>query len=397
MKKTYLIGNITLIAAAVLAGCNSNDHDQPANKTASAAAATTTVTITPSLGKITNARVILRNAKTGALLGSGNTGTSGVATIKAKISNAPTVIEVQGSDGALGATYFDEAANAEKPLPASQKIRALAPSITNNAKLGVTILTELAYQSAVKAAGAETGITSASIVNQANNQIKDLLAKELGSQSLLTPPTLIDKNTVLKTAINARNAANDYALKLAALANLGSGDSPVLNALQHLSDDIGDGNLDGNKGATPINYNHDSSSFMTAVNSYLSNYINQAQLNGIYTAQILANFNIVGGSIVIDTNTGTGVQTGNTCLLDVSGTVNTPQVGTVPFAYTYCYINMPANTCSNNNSELNSLINAAVNQQGTGVTFKVNSFTPSTNCNNAFVTYDFATGQVVLK
>jgi hypothetical protein len=114
--------------------------------------------------------------------------------------------------------------------------------------LGVSVLTELAAQTAEKALGGSLANATATVVNEANTKVKMLLAKELGDASLLTPPTIIATDSVVKDLITASNAANDYAIKLAALAKLGTGDTPALDLLQKLSDDISDGSLDGKKG-----------------------------------------------------------------------------------------------------------------------------------------------------
>jgi hypothetical protein len=74
-------------------------------------------------------------------------------------------------------------------------------------------------------------------------------------------PLLLLQDSVIKDLITASNAANDYAIKLAALAKLGTGDTPVLDLLQKLSDDISDGALDGKKGESTIAYKHDTSIF----------------------------------------------------------------------------------------------------------------------------------------
>ncbi|WP_297925381.1 hypothetical protein, partial [uncultured Agitococcus sp.] len=64
MNKSHLLGGgLTLLASLMLAACNSNDDD---NAAIPAVVQTTQVTVTPSLGKILNAKVVLKNAKTGA-------------------------------------------------------------------------------------------------------------------------------------------------------------------------------------------------------------------------------------------------------------------------------------------------------------------------------------------
>ena len=377
MKKTYLIGGgIAVLTAAILAGCNSNDDD---SVTTTPAAATTQLTVTPSLGKILNAKVIARNAITGVELGSGMTdSTTGIAKFTAQKTTNPVVIEVQGSNTAM---YFDEASNSNVPLPVTQKIRAIAPNLGDTPNFGVTVLTDLAYQAAVKAAGTEAKVNSADIVNQANNQIKALLAKELGTNSLLTPPTIIGKDTVVKNVITAKNAANDYALKLAALAKLGSGDTRALDILTKLGDDISDGTLDGKKGTAGVSYNHDTSSFNAALDSYLANYVSQAQLASIYTAQVLTSFNIVNGSIVVTVGgTGGGTGSGQDCMANIAYT-GLPMIGSL--TYKVCYSNFPQNAvCGSGNSTLAGLAQSVqVPGASGGGTVTVNySFSSVANC-----------------
>jgi hypothetical protein len=325
MQKHIILGTSLTLLAALMTGCEINDDVNPNPNFAAPNLATTQVTITPSLGKILNAKVVLKNAKTGAMLGEGTTGNTGVAAFTATKTTDPVVIEVQGVDGAQGAMYFDEAKNANVAFPASQKIRAIAPTLSNDANIGVSILTELASQTAEKALGGSLANATATVVNEANAKVKMLLAKELGEASLLTPPTIIAKDSVIKDLITASNAANDYAIKLAALAKLGTGDTPVLDLLQKLSDDISDGALDGKKGESTIAYNHDTSSFNAALDSYLANYIEQAKINSIYTAELLAGFKVVNGNIVITINnggTGGGTNGGNTGSGTSSGNFN---------------------------------------------------------------------------
>ncbi len=389
MKKTYLIGGgIAVLTAAILAGCNSNDDD---SVTTTPAAATTQLTVTPSLGKILNAKVIARNAITGVELGSGMTdSTTGIAKFTAQKTTNPVVIEVQGSNTAM---YFDEASNSNVPLPVTQKIRAIAPNLGDTPNFGVTVLTDLAYQAAVKAAGTEAKVNSADIVNQANNQIKALLAKELGTNSLLTPPTIIGKDTVVKNVITAKNAANDYALKLAALAKLGSGDTRALDILTKLGDDISDGTLDGKKGTAGVSYNHDTSSFNAALDSYLANYVSQAQLASIYTAQVLTSFNIVNGSIVVTVGgTGGGTGSGQDCMANIAYT-GLPVIGSL--TYKVCYSNFPQNAvCGSGNSTLAGLAQSVqVPGAAGGGTVTVNyTFSSVANCasSGANVTVNYA-------
>lgn len=396
MKKSQVLGGgLTLLASFMLVACNSNDDD---NAAIPAIAQTTQVTITPSLGKVLNAKVVLKNAKTGATLGNGNTGNTGIAKFTATKTSDPVVVEVQGVDGAQGATYFDEAKNANIALPATQKIRAIVPTLTNNANIGVTVLTEVAAQAAIKAAGDLSKVTT-QVATEANNQIKTLLAKELGTASILTPPTVIGQDTSIKTAITVNNAANSYALKLAGLAKLGAGDSPVLDVLQKLSDDISDNKLDGMKGTTDIDYATGETADITdALQAYIAAYANAAQINTIYTSAILNNFAVTEGTITITiTNGGGGGGTTNGAICVASANYNLVVQGfPVNQSVKYCYLNFPANTvCGASNSVLSGY---ASNINVPGVSGSISwSYTGAASCpSDATIKYDYATNQVII-
>lgn len=378
MNKSYLLGGgLTLLASLMLAACNSNDDD---NAAIPAVVQTTQVTVTPSLGKILNAKVTLKNAKTGATLGNGNTSSTGIATFTATKTSDPVVVEVQGVDGAQGATYFDEAKNANIPLPATQKIRAIVPTLNDNANVGVTVLTEVATQAAIKAAGNKLTDVTTKIANDANEQVKILLAKELGTASLLTPPTIIGKETIVKNVITARNAANDYALKLAGLAQMGAGNTPVLDVLQKLSDDLSDNKLDGMKGSTDIDYSTGETADITdALQAYIAAYANAQKINTIYTTQILNGFQVVEGEIKITVTVGGG-GTGSGCVATVSGV---PGIGT----YKVCYKNFPQDAlCGSNNPALSGISSIQV----PGLSGNINWTFAAGSCEGALVTLDYA-------
>ena len=398
MNKSHLLGGgLTLLAGLMLAACNSNDDD---NAAIPAVVQTTQVTVTPSLGKILNAKVVLKNAKTGATLGNGNTGSTGIATFTATKTSDPVVVEVQGVDGAQGATYFDEAKSADIALPATQKIRAIVPTLTDNANVGVTVLTEVATQAAIKAAGDLSKVTT-QVATDANNQIKNLLAKELGTASLLTPPTIIGKDTSIKSVITVNNTANSYALKLAGLAKLGTGNTPVLDLLQKLSDDLSDNKLDGMKGTADVNYETGTATTdaIVALQNYISAYVNVAQLNGIYTTQILNGFKVVEGEIKITITTGNaGGGTGSNGSVCLATATSNLVVQGIPVSQTnkYCYINFPTNAvCSNANTVLSGFT-SNINIQG--VTGNISfSYNAAASCPaDTTVKYDYATGQVVV-
>ena len=120
MKKTYLLGGgIAVLTAAILAGCNGNDDDGTA---AVAPAATQSVTITPSLGKILNAKVVARNAKTGAEIGSTFKDVALAPTMAAvKTAPAPTPV-------AAAVTLIDNAPDVQLPAVAA----GIMPAMTGN-------------------------------------------------------------------------------------------------------------------------------------------------------------------------------------------------------------------------------------------------------------------------
>lgn len=68
MLQRHPLSLAIVLSSLALVACNSNDDDNVSlpNK----AVTTTTITVTPSLGKILNAKVSLRNAKTNAEIAS---------------------------------------------------------------------------------------------------------------------------------------------------------------------------------------------------------------------------------------------------------------------------------------------------------------------------------------
>ena len=65
MLKRHSLSLAIMFSSLSLVACNSNDDDNASLP--SKAVTTTTITVTPSLGKILNAKVSLRNAKTNDL------------------------------------------------------------------------------------------------------------------------------------------------------------------------------------------------------------------------------------------------------------------------------------------------------------------------------------------
>lgn len=358
MNKSHLLGGgLTLLASLLLAACNNNDDDNAATPTV---VQTTQVTVTPSLGKILNAKVTLKNAKTGATLGTGNTGNTGIATFNATQTSDPVIAEVQGQ---AGSKYFDESKKAELDFAATQTLRVVLPTITNN--IGVSTLTEVAYQAAVKKAGSASAITS-EIATATNEAIRKALAPELAS--ITTAATLVGSTADL--SILANTEAGKYALKLAALAELAKTQTaPALAILNQLAADITtDDKLDGIAAGKEITFTYNNSNLVSQITTNINGIITTANLSGV--GFNVNAFNPVVGAITINVGgTGGGTGSGQACLANVNYTVTgVPVIGTVNGTHKICYNNFPTNAiCGAANQQLQGLVSAANIPTGTGV------------------------------
>jgi len=237
-----------LLIAMLLVACNGNDDD-PVALPSKAKPATTlkTLTVSPSLGKILNAKVKLRNAQTNAVLAEQSTGTTGKATFNVPASVTTVIAEVEGGNGAQ---YFDEATGQFVTMPAATILRAATSLVNQNSEIGVTALTEAAVQRAELLAG--TG----SILPHLN-AAKATVEAAFGVTDILKAPVLVDE--LKDIAALGATPAEQYALRLATLAKvaqqqLGTSETaPALKMAQALAKDLADGDIDGsgNSGALP--------------------------------------------------------------------------------------------------------------------------------------------------
>ena len=385
MKKTYVLGGgMAMLTAAVLVGCNSNDDDAPAV----AAPATQSLTVTPSLGKILNAKVIARNAKSGIEIGTGNTGNTGIATFNVTKTTDPVVVEVQGS---ATAKYVDESKlsstnNGETNFDAAQKIRVTIPALGSN--IGVSTLTEVAYQAALKKASNDEKAISADIATQANEAIRKALAPEL--TSITAAPTVIGSMADLAALQNTE--AGKYALKLAALAKLISSEdaTPALTALNKLASDIADGNFDGKAGETALG-TYTSANLAAKIQANINATIAANNLSGLNIN--VSSFNPAFGNVVITVGgTGGGTGSGQDCMANIAYT-GLPVIGSL--TYKVCYSNFPQNAvCGSGNSTLAGLAQSVqVPGASGGGTVTVNySFSSVASCasSGASITVNYA-------
>lgn len=259
MKQMFKFTTLAVLCSVSigLSGCFNDDDDKEA-------ASISTITSTPSLGQISNAKVTVYKSDGSTLLGSGEIGANGQVGINFSGYSGPVVIEVAGD---ADAQYFDEASATLVSFPAGQKLRAMAP--TANGSFAVSILTELAYQGAVKQ---NLLPLDANEIVQLNEKVRLALIPEVAD--LLTPPTLFNAGSSSGSLGN--NDAGKYALKLAALAKLGSGQAaPALAVMQAMVADLADGDIDGKDGANnSINapYSDFNSEFTTAITTMANNY-----------------------------------------------------------------------------------------------------------------------------
>lgn len=334
MKKAHLIGGgLTLLASFMLVACNDNDDDNANSSligggTNNNAAQTQNVTISPSLGKIFNAKVVLKNAKTGAELGSGTTGTTGVATITATKTTDPVVVEVQGQ---ANAKYFDESKNAEVNFESGKMIRAALPSLSSS--VGVSALTEVAYQAALKKANNNVASITSEIATNSNEAIRKALAPELTSITAV-PPHLVGSVAELATITNTE--AGKYALRLAALAKLASNTdaTPALTVLNQLSADIADGNFDGMANGIAVTA-YTQANLQSKIQANLESTIAAANLSGFNVSAFTLGF----GAITVNiSGTGGGTGSGQNCALNANY-----NIAGIAASYTICYTNFPQN------------------------------------------------------
>jgi hypothetical protein len=270
------LGLLLLTLNVIISGCSSDGSSFYGSSTA-----------TPSLGAIFNADINVYNASMDLpVIFSGNTGDTGIIKIDYDGYKGPVIIEIVGN---ATAQYFDEATGQLEDFTASDSLHAILPEPRK--KVGITILTELAYQLAL-----DEGLPlTADMANEKNELIRSALAPEISD--ILIPPRLI--SSILSAGSLSNSEADIYALKLAALALVGDGDSkPALSVLQTLIADILDGTIDGQEGDVAIvdpAYTDLATDLTTALNTFVSNYGTTA-LQTLVSAYDAINTDLLGGS-----------------------------------------------------------------------------------------------------
>jgi hypothetical protein len=248
---------IVIISALLLIGCDR-----------STGSSNNRVTVQPSLGLIQNAKVRIYAADGKTLLEKGTTGITGISSMSLPTARGPLVIAVYGDTGAV---YFDESLGGYISLLPTPVMHAIVPSPLG--KYAVTPLTELAYRVAVDQ---KLFPLTASEVNILNERIRAALAPELNN--ILTPPTLFSTTTT--TGSLDDNQADRYALRLAAMAELGSGQGrPAVSVMNALGSDILDGDDDDigviddlDKNGDALTTPYDPVTLVADINTHLDNF-----------------------------------------------------------------------------------------------------------------------------
>ncbi len=241
----HALSGLSLVALMALAACGGGGDDPAPAPVAPVVPApvVTAVGVAPSLGSVLNADVAITCAASGASLGTGSTGSTGLVTVSASgTCTGPVLVRVSGrSDGT--STYYDEALASVLPFPNGNSLRALLPTLNGATTVGVTPLTEMATRQALATAGSLAALTSA----QASSANTNVVTQVLGSGvtlDILQAPTPWNASTAASSM--GTSAADRYAFYLAGLAKLGAGlASPALAVTEALAADLADGTLSG--------------------------------------------------------------------------------------------------------------------------------------------------------
>lgn len=239
-KNIYSLG-LTLCAAAVLTACGGGGGGS-----ASGGSSGTTVSVSPSLGKFSTGAVVVIKSLAGTEVGRGTIGSDGKAAVNVGSHSGAIVVEVLG---AAGVKYYDEGTGTDKDFGSGEKLSAISPDVKNS--IGVTPATNAAVE-AIKAANtADTSKIPSTLSTSAIDLANTKIATALGITNVLQAPALVDSttSTVGGTKLDIANVQDKYALQLAALAKLGTS---ALEVSKSLAQDLSDGKIDGQQGATPL-------------------------------------------------------------------------------------------------------------------------------------------------
>ena len=203
------------------------------------------------LGAFRNALVTVVRAD-GTAVGSALTDRFGMVTIENGGDKQPLLITVQGADNAR---YWDEALQQELPFPATQILHVMVAATgageTLSKNVGITPLTEAAYQYAVANLGGVNAWKTAANVAIANQAVAGefnrFLPSTLQIDDITRLPALARDDQAQVFDATSKNV--NYGLVSAGLVRAASmhnpGAAPGIELLRQLTLDLSDGRLNG--------------------------------------------------------------------------------------------------------------------------------------------------------
>jgi len=263
LTSTKFIGSV--LCVSLLVGCGSSKQEETTTTTTTttptAPETLNTLLVKPSLGKIKNARVILKNAKTLAKIDELNTLDAGEVTFSFSKNITSVLVEVIAGENT---SYFDEVTSTDssgiityRAIPKDTVIfRSAANIVVVNSEIGVSALTEAAVKRSEKLAQDKGG----QFIDYFP-EAKALIEVVFDIPNILKPPVIVADSKELSLLNIAEQQYGDlYALRLAGLAKLASvtlGNSELMPALmisKALAEDLKDGNIDGSGNISTLPY-----------------------------------------------------------------------------------------------------------------------------------------------
>ncbi len=298
MRSKTLAALAATALAVILAACGGGS-----GTTTPATPVTTTISGSAVKGPVSGATVTVKNAATGAVLGTTTTGAGGAYSLGVEFTG-DVVVEVSGG------TYTDEATGASTVL--ATPLRVVLNANGGNVTGIVTPLTTMAYTHAFQG--------STTVTKSAFDTRAQALASQFGLPDVNLATTLPQVTGTTNAYGEALRALSRY------MADNGKTLATVTNAVFTNAGDL--------------------STFNTLYNDALAKSGSSMRVN--FTAN---GFNISG--------TGAGGGTG-TCGVNVQGTITTGGY-TVPLDLNYCISGIAAGSCTSGNASLSQALSG---QQG---------------------------------
>jgi 6-phosphogluconolactonase (cycloisomerase 2 family) len=203
------------------------------------------------LGAFVNAVITVVRAD-GTVVGSAPTDAYGMVSIKNGGDKQPLLITAQG---AANATYWDEALQKQVPFPATQTLHVMVAATgtgqTLSKNVGITPLTEAAYQYAVTNLGGVNAWKSAANINAANQAVmaefNRFVPSTMQIDDITRLPALAHDATTQVFGTVSKNVTygliNSGLVRAAIRRNPGS-TAPGIDLLRQITLDLSDGKLD---------------------------------------------------------------------------------------------------------------------------------------------------------